>query len=297
VIEVHTAPFDESVRTRARLLDAEWVARTGNHAWNEAVRRDIAHGGTEHSHLVTDGAAAAYLWRIDTADPHWELTLVRDGDTPASAVEAVGRRALEIVGERNGGEVVAWVPGDDDETDAMLRAHGFGLDRVLLQLRVPLPITATPVWPEGVAVRTFEPGRDDDAFLAVNNRAFAGHPEQGGWDHTTLAARLAEPWFDPNGFLLAVRGEEVVGFCWMKLHTGEVVPISLGEIYAVGVDPRAQGGGVGRPLAIAGLAWAAKYVDTGMLYVDAANSAAVKMYESLGFREHLRMRAYLGRLA
>ena len=49
----------------------------------------------------------------------------------------------------------------------------------------------------GVTVRTFEPGRDDEAWVALNAAAFADHPEQGGWTVDDLHRRVAEPWFDP----------------------------------------------------------------------------------------------------
>ena len=72
-----------------------------------------------------------------------------------------------------------------DELDAVARAAGFELTRTLLQLRRPLPVPPTRPGrpPAGGAppLRAFRPGVDDDAWLDVNNRAFAWHPEQSGW--------------------------------------------------------------------------------------------------------------------
>lgn len=294
VLQLIDAPFNPEQQQFAGAFDAAVLDAQGHHAFNEAVRRDIAHGGGAGSTIVVDGGTVAYLWRIDTADAHWELTVAHDGGPEAGAIGAVVHAALGRAAARGGGGVVAWVPGDDRPTDDALTAAGLALDRVLLQLRVPLPVAEPPSWPDGVAVHPYRPAVDADAFLAVNNAAFAGHPEQGGWDRRALEARLAQPWVDPGGFLLAWDGDELLGFNWMKLHSREAPPEPLGEIYAVGVAPAAQGRGLGRALALAGLQWAAQSVPTGMLYVDRANSAAVGMYESLGFTEHHRHRAYAG---
>jgi len=80
-------------------------------------------------------------------------------------------------------------------------------------------------------VRTFTPGEDDAAWLAVNAAAFAHHPEQGSLTQRDLDDRKAEPWFDPKGFFLAERAGEIVGFHWTKVHAEE----RLGEVYVVGI--------------------------------------------------------------
>ena len=59
--------------------------------------------------------------------------------------------------------------------------------------------------PAGVTIRTFRPGQDEAAWLAVNAAAFANHPEQGAVTAADLAERMAEPWFDPDGFFVAER--------------------------------------------------------------------------------------------
>jgi mycothiol synthase len=144
-----------------------------------------------------------------------------------------------------------------------------------------------------VEVRPFAPGEDDDAWLAVNNRAFAGHPEQGGWTTSTLARRRSEPWFDPEGFLLAFDADGLAGFCWTKIHPATDGEPELGEIFVIGVDPSRKRSGLGRALVVAGLASLAdRGVRTGMLFVDGDNAPALRLYESLGFTTHRRDRAY-----
>jgi mycothiol synthase len=176
--------------------------------------------------------------------------------------------------------VLAAEPADERHA-AMAAGHGLHLQRELLQMRRPLPADAHST----VTVRSFRPGRDDEAWLAVNNRAFAWHPDQSGWTRSTLAAKVAEPWFDPDGFLLHEVDGELAAFCWTKVHT-DTSP-RLGEIFVIAVDPAFHGRGLGRELTLAGLDWlAARGLRTAMLYVEADNMPARTMYEDLGFTIH-----------
>jgi mycothiol synthase len=175
---------------------------------------------------------------------------------------------------------------------ALAAEVGLQPGRRLLQMRRPLP-TGMDVT---IQTRPFVPGQDDDAWLAVNNRAFRFHAEQGGWDRETLHQREREPWFDPAGFLLHERDGRLAGFCWTKLHH-DTEPV-LGEIYVVAVDPDFHGHGLGAQLTLAGLASIAdRGVRTGMLYVDADNVAAVEMYRRIGFTVHRTDRAFVGDVA
>jgi mycothiol synthase len=202
--------------------------------------------------------------------------------------------ALATVEAGGGEQVYVWVSEPTAGDDGVARAHGMALGRDLYQLRVPLPL-ADPAWRDELETRPFRPGLDDAAWLEVNNRAFAWHPEQGGWTAETLQERLAEPWFDAEGFLLHDRDARLAGFCWTKVHAA---PERLGEIFVIAVDPDFAGLGLGRALTVAGLRWLhdERAVDTGMLYVDASNTPAVTLYDRLGFNRHHTDRAYFREL-
>ncbi len=208
-----------------------------------------------------------------------------DGDQDA-VLAAVLQHLLDQLSPNS---PVTWWAHPDPSSEAVAASLGIRADRRLLMMEVDLPIQSATQ----LAVRSFRPGVDDQAWLDVNNAAFAEHGEQGGWDLPTLRQRLAEPWFDPAGFLLHERGGRLAAFCWVKMHhsPGEA---PTGEIYVVAVHPDFHGMGLGRDLTVAGLQhMSSRGADTAMLYVDATNTAAVRLYRSLGFDTAHTEQSYL----
>ncbi|WP_299037552.1 mycothiol synthase [uncultured Pseudokineococcus sp.] len=192
-----------------------------------------------------------------------------------AALAARGERALRL-----------WMHGDLPAARALAERAGLVRVRELMTMRADLSAPLPPL-PEvaGVRLRTFAVGRDEEAWLAVNARAFADHPEQGAWTLEDVRAREAEPWFDPAGVLLAEdeRTGALLGSHWTKTTTGEDGALE-GEVYVVGVDPAAQGRGIGRLVTLAGLAsLRERGVRVVELYVEADNAAAVAVYRRLGF--------------
>jgi mycothiol synthase len=225
---------------------------------------------------IANGAGTAHVDHIPTG---WAINLDEVAD--AAGAGEVLRAALDAIAAEGGGLARLWVRGGDPTVSAAARDRGFREERSLHQLRRALPVDA----PWSLDVRPFVVGQDEDAWLEVNNRAFDWHPEQGGWTREDLEERLAEPWFDPAGFLLHEEGSRLVGFCWTKEHRRED-PV-LGEIYVIAVDPAAGVKGLGRPLTLAGLDHLHRQgIDVGMLYVDGANAAGLALYDGLGFTIH-----------
>ncbi|MDT3396794.1 mycothiol synthase [Streptomyces sp. B1866] len=207
---------------------------------------------------------------------------------PAERGRGHGRALGAALLRESGKRLRVWAHGGHASARHLAQTLGLYRFRELRQLRRPLAPLAEldipePALPPGVAVRAFRPGADDAAWLAANAEAFAHHPEQGALTQADLDDRKAEPWFDPAGFFLAERpaeGGEIIGFHWTKVHAED----RLGEVYVVGVRPSAQGGGLGAALTAVGLRHlAARGLPAAMLYVDADNTAAVTVYERLGF--------------
>lgn len=297
VVQKHLSPTDVD-EVRALLLEATAADRTP--PLSEHVMLHLPGGGdTDVRHLLVrrDGRLVGYA-HLDVTDlvagPSGELVV-----HPAYRNRGIGRSiAGELVAQSPDGRLRLWAHGEHPAAAKMAAAGGFVKSRVLWQMRRPLTLPLPDLeLPEGIVVRTFVVGQDEAAWTEVNNRAFAEHPDQGGWSVNEVMVREHEPWFDPAGFFLAFREERLVGFHWTKVH-GEHHHDDedghphhphdlLGEVYVVGVDPSEQGRGLGPAMTLVGLH---HLKDTGvpsvMLYVDETNTNAIRVYERLGFRRH-----------
>jgi mycothiol synthase len=277
---VRVAPPDADLVRTLRRIDDTVRSASGHEAFPEAVWRACTETPESVRVAVDDGGgAAAVAMMTDSFRP--PVRQVALGAVPGTEPVSVAS-LLTAIDSADAPMDELWLPGTDPVVFDAALAAGFAEDRRLFQMRVALPVAA-PRFPDSVTVRPFAPGRDEDAWLAVNNRAFANHPDQGGWVRSRLVRRMEEPWFDPAGFLLAEQDGALVGFCWTKVHH---TPEVLGEIFVIGVDPSAHGRGLGRALVLAGLdhLHRVRGCDTGVLYVAAGNPTAVGLYESIGFR-------------
>jgi mycothiol synthase len=280
-----------SLAEAARLADG--VAPLSEHALLH-LRHPSLGGGADESAardiLLTldgsiDGTAVGYAHLDDGEELNGELVV-----HPAHRRHGHASMLISALASKAGGRAIRlWAHGDLPAAAGLAEAAGFARARSLWQMRRPLAAASgagipEPSWPAGVTVRTFVPGKDEDAWLEVNGQAFASHPEQGAWTRADLELREAEPWFDPAGFFLAERDGELAGFHWTKVHAEGPDGMPEGEVYVVGVAPGRQGGGLGRALTLAGLRYLqARGLASVTLYVDEENTAATRLYSALGF--------------
>ena len=282
-------PVDDDTLAALRDFTTSVGGALGHPAVGDGVWRDLAAASADSAVVTaTDDDALVGVLHLGAPDTDGVATgsLVVAPSVRGRSIESrLVELALDDLATRGATRLEYWVVGDAGD----IASSSSPPVRALHEMRVALPLTgadAAPSWPAGTRVRPFEPGRDDDAWLVVNNRAFAHDPDQGGWTPDVLHQRVAEPWFDPAGFLLAEDAKGLAGFCWTKVHppSASFDPEPLGEFYVIAVDPGRQGTGLGRALVVAGLGWlAGRGITTGMLFVDAGNAPAVALYEALGF--------------
>jgi mycothiol synthase len=174
-------------------------------------------------------------------------------------------------------ELTAWSHVDHPAAAALAARFGFARVRALWVMEREASAVAVPEV-DGVTIRGYRE-TDADEVIRVNAAAFAHHPEQGSMDAANLAERMAEPWFDPEGLLVADTGDGLLAFHWTKQHSAD-----LGEVYVVAVDPAAQGRGLGKAVTAAGLDHlASRGVRRIILYVESDNEPAIATYSTLGF--------------
>lgn len=255
----------------------------------EQVLRELAESRTDHL-LAFDGAeVVGYL----NLTPEMAELVVHPGARRQGTGTAMIRAALD----RSGGRNRFWAHGTLEPARATAAALTLTPVRELMQMRRSLRDLPPAPGSEGVRIRGYAGPADDAELLRVNNAAFSWHPEQGGWSLADIDERRGEAWFDPDGLFLAfdAASDRLLGFHWTKVHTDGAGRI--GEVYVVGIDPDAQGRGLGRTLTLVGLEHLAQRLADAedpavLLYVESDNTAALRTYERLGFTVYSTDTAY-----
>jgi len=289
-VTAHDGPLDDPTAARVRALAEAAAAHDGVAPLGEQTFLDLAEPAAPAARLLAvDGDVLVGYAHVDLRGaPASAELVVAPGARRAGVGTALLAAARAAADEAEAGPARVWAHGDLPAARALAARAGLEARRELWFMArdltdLPTPGGApadAPALPDGVALRPYRPGADDDALLTVNARAFSWHPEQGRLDAAGLAARRAEPWFRADDLVLAERAGRVVAFCWLKVTD----PAGDGELYVLGVDPDAQGLGLGRALT----RWAldtlrARGLRRAVLYTEGDNHAAVATYLRAGF--------------
>jgi mycothiol synthase len=269
------------------------AAQDGTPPISEHIILHLRHGGDKSdSHLIMerDNKVIAYA-HIDATDlvagPSVELVV-----HPDHRKSGLGKELLSKSKEICGTKMRLWAHGDLSAAQKLADENGFERIRTVIQMRKSLADLSANQ--HNFAIRTFLPGLDNEEWLALNNKVFENHPEQGAWSLKDLQTRLAESWFDPAGFFVATQDNKLIGFTWTKIHGGHSHKHDdqteqhdhdpIGEIYITAVAT--SGTGLGKVLTQTALAYLkANGLITAMLYVDSDNEVALNLYKSLGFAQ------------
>jgi mycothiol synthase len=259
------------------------------------------HHGAESVRAIlawNEGKLAGYAQVLLSGDEATVEAVVR----PSARRRGLGRQMLASVGSlaraEGAREVKLWAYGALPASEAIAASMGFVPSRSLLQLEVPLDQLPSTTLPTGYAIRTFDVERDRDAWLRLHNDVFADHPENGTWSLSDLEARLRQPWFAAQDFLVAERAGMMVGFNWLKRVPEAPPDRPEGEIYIIGVAASERGRGLGRSLALLGLHHLrADGMRSCTLFVEADNAPALALYAALGFTTRHIHRCYTVPLA
>jgi mycothiol synthase len=236
-----------------------------------------------------DGSIAAYG---DATDPSREGRLIWvDVSVRPGVPEEFGAAVLDELELRAdarlapGGRLKAFAHEHDTVLAALLRARGYRVVRHSFRMEADLaeePVA--PGWPEGIAVRTFRPGEDDQRVYEVQEETFADQA-----DHEPLTYEEWRHWnfresFDPTLWFLAEEEGELAG---ILLGWGERGgDTTLGWVSVLGVRRPWRRRGLGRALLLHAFRElrARGKARTG-LGVDGSNpTGAVRLYEQAGMR-------------
>jgi mycothiol synthase len=175
----------------------------------------------------------------------------------------------------------ATIESTNHAAQQLFAAEGYTAIRHFWRLELELSESPpAPVWPAGIAVRSFVPGRDQRATHAALDEAMADH-----WDHTPIPF---EDWkrimlgrfdFDPALWFLATDGDQIAGvaLCFDNAEHG-------GWVRNLGVRPRWRRCGLG--LALLRHAFGAFYARgrqrVGLAVDSQSLTGATRLYERAG---------------
>ena len=251
-----------------RVIAAAVEAHDGVSPLNDSARLVLE--GNRKGEVITEGDGFAVL------DDHDETILL--AVSPGARSRGLGTQlATSALKARPSHSF--WAFRTTPAAQAIAKKLGLSPARELLRMGHVLSSAPPAHAPAGYRIRPYQPS-DAAAVVEVNRIAFAHHPEQGRLTLEDFRALTRQTWFEGAGLLVAVSGDEIVGFHWTKRHDA-----TAGEVYVIAVLPDHSGGGLGRALLSAGLAHLkAIGCERVELYVEASEERVVAMYQAAGFK-------------
>ncbi len=276
----------------------------------ELVRLYRSCDAADEARVDSDDEEVLWRWRTGGFDLASDTWVVERGDAlvaygwvfeglalvlvdPAARGEGIGAHLLRLAERRaaaqgsRDGMIRQNVTDRNPAARALLEGAGYveshHYARMEIELSEPPEVPAPP---NGVVVRTYDPGRDEIAVHAAFNRAWSQY-EGERWAPEPLDRWLEQTeagTFDPATWHLAVEGGEVVAFSLCDQYP------ELGWVQYLGTVPGARGRGLGRLLLMQSFV---TYWDRGVRTVGLTASstnvpAARTLYESAGMTEVLR---------
>ncbi|HWD37313.1 MAG TPA: GNAT family N-acetyltransferase [Fimbriimonas sp.] len=162
--------------------------------------------------------------------------------------------------------------------DDFARRNGFELQTEIVRMWKTLHGgDPAPVWPAGVAVRTYEPSDGERVHALLDEAYSAWDPRYVPLAHDDWVTWMTESSeFDPAAWFLVVSGDELLG-CALHWNTGWLKDIV--------VRASERGRGLGTALLLHGFAeFKRRGIERMGLKVDAGNpTGAMQLYERHGF--------------
>jgi mycothiol synthase len=257
--------------------------------WFTSPTFDVA--GNFRLAIAATGELLAYADLVDMGGEHTGFMLdlrVPPGSEGSGAAETMlqwaEERARELA-EEDAGIYQAILPPNVFGRD-LLEQHGFEPVRHSFEMLIDFEAEpAAPEWPEGIAVRTFEVGRDERAVWSAQQEAFRDSWEWHEqpfeeWKHFTLR----EDEFDPTLNFLAIEGEEVAGISLCRPKAPRREGYGWVEILGVRRQWRRRGLGIALLQQAFGEFYRRGLRGVG-LGVDAESpTGATRLYERAGMR-------------
>jgi mycothiol synthase len=252
---------------------------------------------------LEDGRLGGYADLVDHGQEHLRFPI--DFRVPPSEIDGeIGHRLLEsmethaVALAAPGATVRAFVPSTYDLGRRLVEERGYEPFRHSFQMRLEfdeeLP---APECSDGVSLRTFVPGQDDESVYEAHMEAAADAFEGARWPYENWHRwAFADP-FDPALWFIAEEGAEIAGLCLCRIE-GQAGP-DLGWVQWLGVRRPWRRRGVGRALLLRAFAELRARGKHGVgLGVDGSSpTGAVHLYEQAGMHVARRFDQYKKPLA